>query len=397
MKKKSKKMEKWKDGRLETLWANTDQHSIISVFKIIIKTLIFGTAQKTILNTACLIFLSLANFASAQDFHLSQYDAVIQYMNPAMTGMYQYEKGDYRISSDYRSQWKSLGVRPYSTAYLAYDMPFKKWEKNFGLGAYLINNRSGVGHFNTLNFMVSAAYDVMNKSDGKHYLTTGLQLGILNKSFNPSTFTYDIQYSFAAGGFDQTIANGEAFDKTNILRFDANYGIYYKYIEKGKKAHPFAGFSIQHVTRPNESFTGAKSKLPMRFNFQTGCDVQVNEKLKLVPRFLYMNQARANEINIGLLAYYRVKDKEPEVSFGNAIGTVKNEGGVDALLGLDYRHKDAVIIHAGIKIDRHIFRFSYDINTSYLNRFSGGRGAWEFSLILVGEKGKSLLPQKSMF
>lgn len=353
--------------------------------------------MKTISNYACLIFLAIANFSFAQDFHLSHYDAATLYMNPATTGMYEYEKGDYKIASNYRSQWKSLGVKPYSTAYLAYDMPFNKWQKNFGLGGYLINNRSGVGHFNTLNFMASAAYNIINKSYHKHYLTTGLQLGIINKSFNPTTFTYDIQYSFAAGGFDQTIPNGESFDKTNTLRFDANYGIYYKYIENGKKAHPFAGFSIQHLTRPNESFTSVKSRQPMRFNIQTGCDVQVDEKFKLAPRFLYMHQARANEINLGMLAYYRIKEKQKEVGFGDAISPAKNEGAVDAMLGLDYRHKDAVIIHAGIKIDRHIFRFSYDINTSYLNNFSGGRGAWEFSLILVGEKGKSLLPPRSMF
>lgn len=328
--------------------------------------------------TACLI--SAAGIAGAQDFHLSQYDVATQYLNPAVTGMYAREKGDYRIYSDYRSQWKAIGVKPFSTAYLAYDMPFHKWDRNFGLGAYLINNRTGSGHFNTLNFMVSAAYDIMNKSDGEHYLTTGLQMGIIYKSFNPDTYTYDIQYSYAEGGFDQSIASGENFSKTSLVKFDANYGIYYKYLDKDKKAHPFAGFSIQHLTRPNESFTAQKSRLPMRFNFYGGCDVQVDEKIKLVPKFLYMNSAKASEINLGMLMYYKIKETTYE-----------------ALVGADYRHKDAVAIHAGIKQDQHVFRFSYDINTSYLNNFTGGRGAWELSLILTGEKGKPLFDKTSMF
>src|ERR1041385_5654159 len=57
----------------------------------------------------------------AQDFHLSQYDAATQYMNPALTGMYLGELGDYKIYTDYRSQWKTISTRPYSTMYVAYD------------------------------------------------------------------------------------------------------------------------------------------------------------------------------------------------------------------------------------------------------------------------------------
>ncbi len=312
----------------------------------------------------------------AQDFHFSQYDATTLYMNPALTGMYGEEKGDYKIYSNYRSQWKALGIKPYSTASIGYDQPIRKGERDFGLGAYLIDQRAGVGQFNTMNFMVSGAYDIMHKADGKHYLTTGLQMGVLYRNFNPNSFTYDVQYDPSIGGFDSNIPSGENFGKTSILKFDANLGIYYKYLDKAKKAHPFAGFSVQHITKPNESFTSAKSKMPMRFNFNGGCDITVNEKLKLSPRFLYMNQAKANEITIGMLAYYKIK--EP----------------YDILLGCDYRNKDAVIFHAGIKQDKHIFRFSYDMNTSYLNAFSGGRGAWEFSLILTGEKGKPLFKSK---
>lgn len=317
-----------------------------------------------------MIGFCIAKDSAAQDFHFSQYDATTLYMNPALTGMYSTEGGDYKIYCDYRSQWKALGIKPFSTGYLAYDMPVKVKEKKLGLGAYLVNQHAGQGMFNTMNFMVSGAYDIMNKADGKHYLTTGLQMGIVYKNFNPNNFTYDVQYDPTIGDFNTAIPNEEIFSKTSLLKFDANIGIYYKYIEEAKKLHPFVGFSVQHLTKPNESFTAVKSKLPMRFNFNAGCDITASEKLKLSPRFLYMNQAHANEINIGILAYYKIK--EP----------------YEILLGVDYRNKDAVIFHVGIKQFKHVFRFSYDMNTSYLNNFSAGRGAWEFSLILTGEKGK---------
>ena len=230
-----------------------------------------------------------------------------------------------------------------------------------------------------MNAMLSAAYDILNKADGKHYLTTGVQIGIIYTSFNPNNFSYDNQYSAATGGFDNNIPSGETFPATSTVRLDVNYGLYYKYIDKEKNVHPFAGFSIQHVNEPYVSLTELKARMPMRFNFQGGCDFQVNEALKLSPRILYMSEASASEINVGILAYYKLKDP------------------YQLLGGIDYRLNDAFIIHAGIKEGRHTFRFSYDVNTSYLKTFSAGKGAWEFSLILTGEKGKPLFSTKPMF
>jgi hypothetical protein len=59
--------------------------------------------------------------------------------------------------------------------------------------------------------------------------------------------------------------------------------------------------------------------------------------------------------------------------------------------GCDWRYKDAVIIHLGVKQDSYALRFSYDVNTSYLKSYTNGRGAWEVSLVYTGEKGKSFI------
>jgi len=321
------------------------------------------------------------NSLFAQDFHLSHYDMATLYLNPALTGMYSDTKGDYRIYNDYRSQWAALGTKPFSTIYLAFDMPVQKWGKNFGVGGYIIDNKAPAGAFSTMNFMGSIAYDIMSKenSNGKHYLTTGLQIGIFYKTYNPANFTFDNQYSPTTGGFDQSIPSGETFAKTSLINFDAAYGLFYKYIEEDKNVHPFAGLSIQHLTMPNESFTSVKSHLPMRFNFEGGADIKVNEKLKLAPTLLYMYEAAANEFDLGMLAYYKI-----------------GSSNFEAMLGGDYRMSDAGIIDIGVKYGEDIFRFSYDINTSYLNAFTGGRGAWEFSLVITGLKGHPLFG-KSMF
>lgn len=322
-----------------------------------------------------IVMLVLGMSIKAQDFHVAQYDVNTLYLNPALTGMYALDKVDYKIYVDTRSQWRSLGVKPYFTTFLAYDMPYEIKGKKVGLGAYFINNRTGPGNFNTTGFMLSGAYDILNdKAYGKHYLTTGLQLGLFYKAFNAERLTYDVQYSpsLDGGSFDQNLTSGEnESNSLSITRFDANFGLFYKFVDILEKYHPFVGFSMSHLTMPKESFVGANSRLPIKFMVNAGCDFTVTEELDLTPRFLYMNQAKANEINAGLIATYKITD-----------------AGTRALLGVDYRHQDAVIIHVGLKQETYNLRFSYDINTSYLRNYTNSRGAWEITLVINGIKGK---------
>ncbi|MBI4929430.1 MAG: PorP/SprF family type IX secretion system membrane protein [Bacteroidetes bacterium] len=315
----------------------------------------------------------------AQDFHLTQFDAAPHYYNPAITGVYFGEQANYKIYGDYRSQWKAFGTKPYSTTYLAYDMPYNNWGKEFGVGGYLIHSRNGKGGLNTLNFMPSIAYKITNDVSGPHNLSVGLQMGILYKSFDPNNFTYDNQYNpDADGGFDVNTSSGENFEKTSWLKFDANMGVFYKYKKPEWKAQPWGGFSIYHATKPKQTFTNVtKDRMPMHFILQAGADYKINEDIKIIPSLLFMKQAKAYEFTIGSLGFYKMKETPYEI-----IG------------GLNYRWKDAFIIQAGMKYEQHIFKLSYDINTSYLNNYTNGRGAFEFSLVLTGINGKPLFNPK---
>lgn len=319
----------------------------------------------------CCVLLSFKS--TAQDFHVSQYDVLTLYNNPALTGVYQEEKiPDYKVYLTHRSQWRSLGIKPFKTYSLAYDMKYKR----MGFGAILLDNQAGAGNFNTLSFLLAASYSVIKDQNSPHTLTGGLQAGILNKSFNPNKYLYESQYNASTGTLDESMNSGEVYGTTNLLKFDANVGIFYRYKDKANKYYPFVGFSIFHVTKPGQSFTDVKSKLPMRFNFNPGCEFVVNEKVNLTPSILYMNQAKASEFNISVLGTYKIKEKN------------------DIIYGLNYRWKDALIIHAGLKKDNIVFRMSYDVNISYLSAYTGNRGAFELSLVIGGKKGES--PFKSI-
>ncbi len=322
---------------------------------------------------------SFAAAVKAQDFHLAQYDAFSLYMNPALTGNYLGEDGDYRANLVYRNQWRSLSPKPFATYGVSYDMPYKR----YGFGGYILDNKSGVGNFNTLNFQLSGAYFITDPKTSPHLLSTGLQLGLFYKSYNPSKLLFESQYDYSSGTLNPDIASGENQNRVNRANFDANMGIFYKYRDTQKKYWPFIGLSLFHVNRPNESFLDSKSKLPIRWNIQTGCDYQVNEKLKLVPMVLYMNQARAWELNMGLLSYYRLNDSK-DVKY-------------DLVAGLNYRLKDAVIMQLGVKKDNVVLRMSYDFNTSKLNAYSGGKGGFEITLQVIGIKGQPVFKTMAKF
>jgi type IX secretion system PorP/SprF family membrane protein len=335
-----------------------------------------NSSMKIKLNQLLLLMLLLPLALAAQDFHLSQIDAAPHYFNPALTGMYLGDKGDYRFYSDYRTQWRSFGIKPFSTFYLAGDMPFKD---QFGLGGYLISNRNGAGGLNTIQFMPSGAYRVTKDPNGEHQLSVGAQMGILYKTFDPNRYTYEPQFSPDAPEiFDPSISNGENFAKVSLLKFDAAMGVFYKYNKTDWKAHPFLGYSVYHVSRPSQTFTGnGKDKLPMRWVYQFGADWKVNDQISVKPMILYMLMAKAHELNIGATGSYLLKETDYTI-----------------LGGLNYRAKDAFIIQAGMKFAQHIFMLSYDINTSSLNNYTNGNGAFEISIKLTGIKGTPLFNPK---
>jgi type IX secretion system PorP/SprF family membrane protein len=317
--------------------------------------------------------VALSLSVKAQDFHLAQYDAFPLYLNPALTGNYSGEDIDFRMNAVYRSQWRSLVKKPFTTYGISYDQPYKK----FGIGAFVLNNRAGIAKFNTLNFQVSGSYSVTDQKRSPHLIHVGLQLGLFYKSFNPNNVLFESQYDNSTGSLNPDIASGENFDRTSLVKFDANIGVFYKLKQRFKKYVPFAGFSIMHLSKPSESFSADKNRVPMRFVVNAGCDFRVNDKLKLTPTILYMNQAKASDFIIGAIGYYRVGDRS------------------DVIFGVNYRVKDALIFQVGIKQnEQHTFRISYDINTSYLHTYTGSRGAIEFSLVLTGKKGKQLFSSK---
>jgi len=307
------------------------------------------------------------NGATAQDAHLSQFYTSELTLNPALTGQY---KGEHRGYLNYRAQWKSLIKRdPFETIILAYDRPMKI----FGLGGYIMNNRAGSSGINFLNVVVSGSYEVSVDRQRVHHLVVGLQLGMVHKTYVPTTF--DAQYDTTYGDpwFNPIWDAGEVYDQLNFFLPEVNFGVFYYNAKRYVNVHPYGGVAAFHLTNPRETFYSTNNKLPLRISAYGGSKIKIDKNYSVDANFLYMRQTNDNEIQVGAIVTYDI------------------EGSNDNFFaGPYYRNQDAFVFHIGGTYEDYVIGLSYDFNTSGLKSVSKGRGGFELSVTYIKQKGRYL-------
>ena len=331
--------------------------------------------KKLYLLAACSFIL---NTTKAQDSHFSQFDANPFYINPALTGERLTDYKGVQVNANFRNQITKFTKSPssYKNIAVGVDEPINS---KFSFGQFLYNNKSATGSFNTAGLMLSGSYKLIDQTadvQGNQNLSVGVQLGVFNKSINPDNFTYDAQYSSSSeDGFDRSISSGENFRRESYYNFNLNFGIYYRTTTKNKKVTAYGGLALYNITQPNKSYLGTYSALPLRFNFHAGLMYAASKQLTIVPQLLYMNQAKATELNIGGLIFYKIE------------GTL-----YEPIYGLSVRNKDAVIFQLGLRYQGITFRASYDVITNYTKVYRNK--GFEFSLAYVFKKKTSSVKKK---
>lgn len=320
------------------------------------------------MNRFLFFILSLIVFhrSYSQDIHFSQFFASPLTLNPALTGDF---KEDWRLSNNYRNQWKSV-TKPFNTIGIGYDQRFFINNEKIGAGLVWINDRSGVLDLTVNKIYFSGAY---HKITGKHSLSVGVQLGWVSKAFG-NNMTFPDQFNINTGYYDSGLPTSETDMSNSMSYFDMNAGV--KWSTKYKKWTPEAGLAFFHINRPDESFTSISNKLPVRTVFTAGARYALKKYICIFPQLQYMASSGARDFVIGSLAEFSLLS----VAKMNLTGFY---GG--AFFRTDvFNQVDAGIITAGLNFKRMNFGISYDINISRLNVASNYKGALEFSLIYMG-------------
>ena len=293
--------------------------------------------------------------SSAQDAHISQFDALPMMVSPSNTGMT--PSADIRVGAFYRNQWNSLAAG-ITTFGLNFDMPYKE---RWGVGAVFTNvDESNV--LNTTRFNLSGAYLISDPNQNNFRLSTGLQVGFIYKRTNQNNLIFDNQYNGSL--FDPNMPTGENFQELTRFMPDVNLGVSYVHTNRSSRFNPFIHAAVYHMTAPDESFISSdKQTLPLRWAGLGGCHIQANRELGFDPQVYFQMQGPSTEINFGSTVDYEIP------------GT-----GYTLLGGTFYRWQDAAILKLGVQHNFNTFQISYDINTSDLTEYSSGRGALEFTL-----------------
>src|ERR1019366_9487153 len=173
--------------------------------------------------------------------------------------------------------------------------------------------------------------------------------------------------------FNTSISNGESyFNNKTILYPDVNIGALWTHAPKDKFRYYF-GFSMDHLSRPRESFLqDERNRLNYLFKAHGGCEIFLNRdySLSLMPTSLFMLQGNAQQYNLGMAINYWINDNV--AVFGGGF----------------YRVLDAAILNVGVEFYNVRLGLSYDINHSDLKTATQAQGGLEAFFIYIFKKEK---------
>jgi type IX secretion system PorP/SprF family membrane protein len=325
-----------------------------------------------ILLTFCMM-AGLSSLTKAQDTHFSQFYASPLTLNPAATGVF---NGDYRFSTNYKSQWGSIS-NAYKTTFASFDMPVWKNQTGngtLGAGISFYSDKGGASNLGLTQVNLSVSYNL--RLDENNTVSAGLQSGFAQRSLTLSELKWDNQ--FGAAGYDPTLGSGEmnlSSGKTNYMDFLG--GLLWNFIGS-EQFKASGGVAMAHFNKPDQSLLKIKSdNLDYKFTIHGGAEYNIKDsRISILPQFMFVKQGAANEFIIGSLVKYRLGS---EAKYGDG-------GGYYAIyLGGYVRARDAAILNMRLDYKQNIsLGISYDFTTSNLSTATYGKGGLELSLIYKG-------------
>ena len=282
------------------------------------------------------LLLALVVFeTSAQDPHNSQYFNLPVFYNPASTGQ---GVEHIRLTGIYRNQWPSLG-----NSFTTQGIQFDKQVSRVGLGFILLKNGSGPASIQRIQLGGSLSYRL---KFGAHQIASGINIGFIQKSFDPSKMTFDDQY-LEDMGYSASNSTSEVFSFNQVIRPDFGAGLLWTMGESSdSKWQPFAGASLMHINKAKEVFIEAENETPIKTVIQAGINYKANERIELKPSFMMQQQQFSKAALIGCMT------------------TLKFENRNKAEAGIYIRQNESAIFYGGYQWNSLMVGISYDMNIS---------------------------------
>lgn len=325
------------------------------------------TVLRSIFLLLTLLMLEIPLIVTAQDPQFTQFYASPLYLNPAFAGATKWV----RAGMNYRNQWPGVDAN-YNTVTAWCDLYIES--KNSGLGLLLSNDTQGISGLRSTSIALQYAYDLRLLQNLS--FRPGFQGAFVNRSADFSHLIFGDQFDPNTGNLKPGYQSPDARQGDRVFYFDLTFGgLFYS-----KRA--WLGFTIAHVTRPNQSITGNQDKLPVKVSGHAGYKfflestsmgqgyLMKERERSVAPAIQYRHQGSFNQLDLGTYltleplvfgVWYR------GIPIEKFYGLANNES-LALLIGITKRSlKD--VLNIG---------YSYDITLSKLGLGSGG--AHEVSL-----------------
>ncbi len=289
-------------------------------------------ARLVLVLAACLAALS----ARAQvDAQLSQYWAVPTYYNPAAVGNIDF----IHITAGARLQWVGIRHAPYTFMAMA-DMPFKFFERRWGVGVQL--QQESMGLYKSVHAHAQLAW---KKKMLGGMLSVGIQPGMINQTFGGQTIIPEDDE--AHEGSDDAIPAGTV----SGTAFDINGGVMFNH------RHWWVAASVTHITAPIITMKQGESE-DKQYEFSTG-------------RAYYFMAGGNIPIKNTLFEVMPSMMFKTDLNFWQAEATARLRYNKFLSAGVGYRYQDALSVQVGAEFKNFFIGYNYDWPLTEI-RVSGG-------------------------
>lgn len=299
-----------------------------------------------ILSLLCVISVKL----NAQDHLFSQFFNAPIYLNPSLTGQFD---GDLRLNMVYRNQWTALGS---DLSYLNASADFYVPKLAGGIGLSFNKSSEGTAFLSKNNIAATYAYSV----GGDDFTAAfGLQVGFTNRTIDWSKLVFSDQIDRRLGYVPGSSTAAQLTDISNQFFFDPAAGVNFVY------RNAMFGAALYHINKPNESFTGIQSKLPMRLAINAsfkmplnyGAHYTENDGAFLIPSIIYYKQGNVGSISAG--AQFKYKGFNSGIWYRTSQAGEKDAIVFSLIFDVFLKRNDSEKIRVGLSHDATVSNINY--------------------------------------
>jgi type IX secretion system PorP/SprF family membrane protein len=317
------------------------------------------TLPKVVVILNLVMLFSSTSFA--QDIQFSQFFSSSMYLNSAFTG----NTEQHRWIGIYRNQWPSI-----PGAFVSYSASYDHHlsELNSGVGLMVTQDKAGSGGLRFTN--VGGLYAFYFQVNRNLIIRFGTKFSYTFRNYDQSKLRFQDQIITGSSATMEKLNEGVSYPDFNVgtIIYSQKY---------------WFGFAVDHLNRPDQSFLGKETNLPIKWSVHGGYKFTLN-----------VGDAKGEGGTYFLPSInYKAQEEWDQLDIGAAINKSVLTFGV-AYRGIPFfkRYKpgfannDALILLLGMQVNNLKIGYSYDITISKLGGDTGG--AHEISLIFEHHRKK---------